>query len=311
MHYHCSDQQRWVCCRPWPHIGARHGTARSQASPALPPLLAHAELEALHAEVAALRAELQDLQDIRADLRNVASLSHSINSMNESYDDLVRLMDPAARVEDIAVIKRLLAEIVMGSRWVQGGCEEGSETWSRVVSRVMPCRVVASSQLLLLVVVVVLLLLLLLCADTSIDDACVCVSLLTAETALTSPRPPRTATPLTHGACGALWQHCCCCCCWRMGGCVVTVSPDTPLSLTPLPCMKPCQHCRCDDPFSPQLKTAAGCPACTPRPCRWEGRMIAKDIVNNHTDAKQAHARKHRHHDHMDAEEVMQSFHAT
>lgn len=43
----------------------------------------------------------------------------------------------------------------------------------------------------------------------------------------------------------------------------------------------------------------------------WEGRMIAKDIVNKHTETKQPHMRKHRHHDHMDAEEVMASFHAT
>jgi len=43
----------------------------------------------------------------------------------------------------------------------------------------------------------------------------------------------------------------------------------------------------------------------------WEGRMIAKDIVSKHTESKQPHMRKHRHHDHMDAEEVMASFHAT
>jgi hypothetical protein len=43
----------------------------------------------------------------------------------------------------------------------------------------------------------------------------------------------------------------------------------------------------------------------------WEGRMIAKDIINSHTETKRPHARKHRHHDHMDAEEVMASFHAT
>lgn len=39
--------------------------------------------------------------------------------------------------------------------------------------------------------------------------------------------------------------------------------------------------------------------------------MIAKDIINSHTGTKHPHVRKHRHHDHMDAEEVMASFHAT
>lgn len=45
--------------------------------------------------------------------------------------------------------------------------------------------------------------------------------------------------------------------------------------------------------------------------CCREGRMIAKDIINSHTETKRPHASKHRHHDHMDAEEVMASFHAT
>jgi hypothetical protein len=137
-----------------------------------------AELESLNAEIAALRTELQALQDMRADLRNVAFLSNSINSMNESYDDLRRLMEPTARIEDLAVIKRLLAEIVMGSR--------------------------------------------------------------------DSPDFTKTSQD------GYTFDH------W------------------------------------------------------WEGRMIAKDIVNNHSEAKpHTHTRKHRHHDDMSSEEVMQSFHAT
>ena len=59
---------------------------------------------------------LQSLQDIRADLRNVASLSHSFTSMTESYDDIKRLLAPGASVEDITLIKRMLAEMVLGSR---------------------------------------------------------------------------------------------------------------------------------------------------------------------------------------------------
>jgi hypothetical protein len=39
--------------------------------------------------------------------------------------------------------------------------------------------------------------------------------------------------------------------------------------------------------------------------------MIAKDIINNHTETKHPHARRNRHHEHMDVEEVMSSFHAT
>lgn len=39
--------------------------------------------------------------------------------------------------------------------------------------------------------------------------------------------------------------------------------------------------------------------------------MLAKDIIANHTETKRPHERKHRHHDHMDVEEVLSSFHAT
>jgi hypothetical protein len=137
-----------------------------------------AETEKLHAELAALRAELAALQDIRDDLRNVASMTSSFSSITGSYDEMVRrLMTPGAQLEDIAVIKRLLAEIVMGSR----------------------------------------------------------------------------------------------------------DSPDF---------TKTSQDGYTFDTF-------------------WEGRMIAKDIINNHTETKHPHARRNRHHDHMDAEEVMSSFHAT
>lgn len=81
-------------------------------------------MEKLHAELAALRAELASLQDIRDDLRNVASVTSSFSSITGSYDEMVRrLMAPGAQLEDIAVIKRLLAEIVMGSR---------SVTWTAV-----------------------------------------------------------------------------------------------------------------------------------------------------------------------------------
>lgn len=93
--------------------------------PACLSALCHAitELEQLQAEIAGLRAELQCLQDIRADLRNVASLSHSFTSMTESYDDIKRLLAPGANVEDIAVIKRLLAEMVLGSRCDHHNCD--------------------------------------------------------------------------------------------------------------------------------------------------------------------------------------------
>jgi hypothetical protein len=136
-----------------------------------------AEMEKLQAEIAGLRAELQSLKDIRDDLRNVASLSHSFSSMTESYDDIRRLLDPSANVEDFTIIKRLLAEIVMGSR----------------------------------------------------------------------------------------------------------DSPDF---------TKTSQDGYTFDTF-------------------WEGRMLAKDIISKNTEARRPHERKHRHHDHMDAEEVMSSFHAT
>lgn len=73
-------------------------------------------MDKLQAEIAGLRAELQALQDVRDDLRNVATLTHSFTSMTESYDDMRRLLAPEADAEDRALIKRLLAEILMSSR---------------------------------------------------------------------------------------------------------------------------------------------------------------------------------------------------
>lgn len=43
----------------------------------------------------------------------------------------------------------------------------------------------------------------------------------------------------------------------------------------------------------------------------WEGRMIAKDIINSHTGTRRPHARRHRHDEDMSAEEVVATFHAT
>jgi hypothetical protein len=75
------------------------------------------EMEKLQAEIAALRAELQSLQDIRSDLRDVASMTASFSSMAGSSDDMMRrLMAPGASPDDVTVIKRLLAEIIMRSR---------------------------------------------------------------------------------------------------------------------------------------------------------------------------------------------------
>lgn len=73
-------------------------------------------MDKLQAEIAGLRAELQALQNIRDDLRNVATLTHSFTSMTESYDDIRRLLSHEAAEEDHALIKRLLAEILMSSR---------------------------------------------------------------------------------------------------------------------------------------------------------------------------------------------------
>jgi hypothetical protein len=136
------------------------------------------EMEKLQAEIAALRAELQSLQDIRSDLRDVASMTASFSSMTGSYDDMMkRLMTPGASPEDITVIKRLLAEIVMGSR--------DSPDFTK----------------------------------TSVDGYTF-------------------------------------------------------------------------DTF-------------------WEGRMLAKDIINSHTETRRPHVRRHRHDDYMSVEEVMSAFHAT
>lgn len=43
----------------------------------------------------------------------------------------------------------------------------------------------------------------------------------------------------------------------------------------------------------------------------WEGRMLAKDIINSHTETRRPHVRRHRHDDNMSVEEVMSAFHAT
>jgi hypothetical protein len=75
------------------------------------------EMEKLQAEIGALRAELQSLQAVRNDLHNVASMTASFSSMAGSSDDMMRrLMAPGASPDDVTVIKRLLAEIIMRSR---------------------------------------------------------------------------------------------------------------------------------------------------------------------------------------------------
>lgn len=97
-------------------------------------------------------------------------------------------------------------------------------------------------------------------------------------------------------------------------GVVAAVDTRWPLlsaNALPLCCLSSCSFCVCICPCrdSPDFtKTSQdGYTFDT----FWEGRMIAKDIINSHTETKHPHARRNRHHDHMDAEEVMSSFHAT
>jgi hypothetical protein len=76
------------------------------------------EAARLRAEIEALRAELGQLSGLRDELRALSSLDGLRAEVSQSMDDLRNWMlaGPTASSDDLAVIKRLVAEMVLGSR---------------------------------------------------------------------------------------------------------------------------------------------------------------------------------------------------